>query len=565
MNKATGHPSENLKRRANLKAKKMTCRIKTNQIHKRTAQLSAVPRATLMAGVAASSLVVGAGAAMAEDVTLRALDGSSDITAKLLDFDGNRYTLETTIGQIQIDALQVECISGACPTLASAEVETEAFTVSGNGYLTQGLLPELFSDFATGTGGTAEMSGNSIQISASNGTDLGGIDLASSDPNASMRSLADGSSLLAVTDSALTADQGRVFELANRANPTEDDRQVVLALDALVIIAAPGNPVNAISGRDIARIFAGRITNWAQLGGPNAAINLYAPNADSSIAVNFAEQVMQPNSMRMAGGVTVLDGDEAVSQAVAEDPFGIGFVNYSGQSAGRTLSILGSCGIQVPPTEFTIKTEEYPFTRRLFFYRATDELPTLARDFLEYLDTQDGQSIVADNGFVDKSVALISSDEQGRRYASAMWPTDAQTSLRELGEMVQELLPAQRVSLTFRFLPGSAQLEARGLEDLQRLADLIAEGEVFANKELLLVGFTDSAGTAAANRTLSQQRAARVSEILQSIALPGSMDSTPVRSLGYGEASPLTCNDTDLGRSTNRRVEVWVRDIVAQN
>jgi len=522
-------------------------------------------QSSALCGLVVSAGLLGATAALADEVTLKAKDGSSTITANLMSYDGNRFILETNIGEIQIDASLVDCVSGACPTEGAAGDAGEALAITGNGYVVDGLLPALLNDFATGVNGVARTSGNDISISAANGDALGTVSLSSGNPAQSVQQLGSQEAVLAVSDQVMTPTQARAVVNAGKQDPTQDDRQVVLALDGLVIVVAPDNPVNAISPADIAGIFSGRIRNWAQLGGPNAPINLYAPAADSTVMANFAEQVMQPNGANLANGATTLETDKAVSEAVAADPFGIGFANFSGKSAGKAISILGSCGIQAPPTAFSIKTEEYPFTRRLFVYRAEDNIPALANDFLGYLDSQDAQAVISESGFIDKSVSLISSDEQGRRYASAMWPTDAQTSLRELGEMVQELLPAQRVSLTFRFLPSSANLEARGLEDLDRLADLLAEGEVFANKELLLVGFTDSAGTAAANRQLSQQRADRVAEILRSVALPGSLDSTPIRTLGYGEASPLTCNDTATGRSTNRRVEVWVRDILKTN
>ncbi|WP_373635296.1 substrate-binding domain-containing protein [Yoonia sp. SS1-5] len=520
---------------------------------------------TMMAGVLSVAALAQTTAAYAEEVTLRAMDGSSDITANLMDFDGNRYTLETAIGEIQIDASQVECIAGACPTEAAEPGTASAFEVAGNPYVVDGLLPSLFQDFASGVSGSANVNNGSVSIASANGADVGTVSLVGAQPLDGMRRLVDDRSLLAISDRPMTEEQARVFSTVGKPNPTTEDRQVVLALDGLVIVAAPGNPVNAISRIDIARIFAGQITNWRDLGGPNAPINIYTPANDSSIAQNFAEQVMAPASLRLTTQAETLSDDAAVSDAVAADPFGIGFVNFSGQTAGKAMSILGECGIQTPPNAFTIKTEEYPFTRRLLVYRATDDLPQLADDFISYLDTADAQNVIAESGFVDKTVSVVSSDEQGRRYAAAMWPTDAQTNLRELGDMVTQLLPAQRVSLTFRFLPGSSQLEARALEDVQRLADLLAAGEVFANKELLLVGFTDSAGAPAANRGLSEQRAERVRQILSSVALPGSLDSTPIRTLGYGEASPLTCNTTAEGRATNRRVEVWVRDIVATN
>jgi phosphate transport system substrate-binding protein len=40
------------------------------------------------------------------------------------------------------------------------------------------------------------------------------------------------------------------------------------------------------------------------------------------------------------------------------------------------------------------------------------------------------------------------------------------------------------------------------------------------------------------------------------------LDSVNIRVLGYGELAPVGCNESLLGRAINRRVEVWVRDVL---
>jgi len=195
-------------------------------------------------------------------------------------------------------------------------------------------------------------------------------------------------------------------------------------------------------------------------------------------------------------------------------------------------------------------------------YKPKKDVHAQVDNFIEYLGSEDAQEIISAKGYIDQAVSTVDSKDQGIRYANAMWPTDAETNLRVLGEMVQELLPAERVSLTYRFALGSAQLDARSAQDIERLADLIADGQTFANKELLLVGFTDSIGGSQNNRSLSIGRADVVRRAIEAAAIPGSLDTTPIKVLGYGEASPLSCNETENGRQINRRVEVWVREIV---
>jgi phosphate transport system substrate-binding protein len=53
------------------------------------------------------------------------------------------------------------------------------------------------------------------------------------------------------------------------------------------------------------------------------------------------------------------------------------------------------------------------------------------------------------------------------------------------------------------------------------------------------------------------QRAEIVRQALVS-RYPELSDRIKARSVGYGEISPLACNETRPGREVNRRVEVWV-------
>ncbi|MEM7614597.1 MAG: OmpA family protein, partial [Pseudomonadota bacterium] len=115
--------------------------------------------------------------------------------------------------------------------------------------------------------------------------------------------------------------------------------------------------------------------------------------------------------------------------------------------------------------------------------------------------------------------------------------------------------------ITLRFDEGSTRLDARAEKDVQRLAEMIHDGR-FENKEVLLVGFTDSAGPAAVNASLSQSRAEQVADTLIDQLPVDLAERDMIRALGYGEMSPLACNDTATDRQINRRVEVWTRDLV---
>jgi outer membrane protein OmpA-like peptidoglycan-associated protein len=86
------------------------------------------------------------------------------------------------------------------------------------------------------------------------------------------------------------------------------------------------------------------------------------------------------------------------------------------------------------------------------------------------------------------------------------------------------------------------------------LDNLAANLASFGDSKLVLVGHTDSVGTAQYNQTLSERRSRSVANYLITKGVP----STRVESNGRGESEPVQPNETETGRSANRRVEVAV-------
>ena len=97
----------------------------------------------------------------------------------------------------------------------------------------------------------------------------------------------------------------------------------------------------------------------------------------------------------------------------------------------------------------------------------------------------------------------------------------------------------------------SDRLRAESRRNLDSLANSLA---TFGDSKLLLVGHTDSVGTASYNLDLSQRRAGAVADYLIARGVPAARLATS----GRGETDPVAPNDTDADRQLNRRVEVVV-------
>ena len=78
----------------------------------------------------------------------------------------------------------------------------------------------------------------------------------------------------------------------------------------------------------------------------------------------------------------------------------------------------------------------------------------------------------------------------------------------------------------------------------------------FPERHLSVEGHTDSIGSMGYNQRLSEDRASSVADELERSGI----DHYRVRSRGFGESRPIATNNTDVGRSRNRRVEVIIEN-----
>ena len=77
----------------------------------------------------------------------------------------------------------------------------------------------------------------------------------------------------------------------------------------------------------------------------------------------------------------------------------------------------------------------------------------------------------------------------------------------------------------------------------------------YPDNNVLIEGHTDSRGSPAYNKKLSEERAQSVYEIL---VLKYGVDQKRLKAVGYGEGKPIADNRTDSSREQNRRVEIII-------
>ena len=99
-----------------------------------------------------------------------------------------------------------------------------------------------------------------------------------------------------------------------------------------------------------------------------------------------------------------------------------------------------------------------------------------------------------------------------------------------------------------QFDTGKSTLKSESYRVLNQISDIMFK---YPNFKLAIEGHTDNTGNAGTNQSLSERRAKSCYEYILKRGVPLSQVSFH----GYGEAKPISNNDTLRGRALNRRVE----------
>ena len=482
--------------------------------------------------------------AAAQDVTLASRDGALVLDGTLMTYDGEFYRVETRYGLLTMDAQGVVCTGPGCPDLTAPVTTVRIMGEAGAG---RALLPGVIGAFAASRGFDV------AEVPASPEQDAGGFRLDVTAPQDGGRLIARFGFTPTPPDEARAALATARADLVLSPQSLPDLAERVLGLDAMVPVVSADNPLPAISTADLARVLTGEVMNWAEIGGEDRPLVLYALPQNHAL-----QQALEGRLGRVIKARERRDDPAILAQAVAQDPYAIALTGRAVAGQARLLPLTDSCGFPLPSDLHAIKAEDYPLALPIRLVSPRRRLPLLTREFLDFLALPEAQAAIAEAGYADRAPERRPLAADGLRLLNALRQGGAEVTLEALQQMARQMDGADRLSFTFRFRDGSSTLDGPSRDSLERFAALIEAG-AFAGQALHLVGFSDGSGAAAANLTLSQERAetvlARLTDLVQD--LPEGQEMPEV--LAFGEVSPIACDETEGGRRINRRVEVWIR------
>ena len=181
-----------------------------------------------------------------------------------------------------------------------------------------------------------------------------------------------------------------------------------LAIDALVFIVNPKNPVKNLTADQVRKIYTGEITNWKEVGGVDHAITPYIRDADSGSQEKMETLVMD--------GLKMIDGTEGTymyeiigSQMaspylqIENDEYGIGYTPFFYCTAMvRDLMRVDMLSIDgVMPSKESLRNNKYPFVSSIYAaVRKTEAPESMAFKLFQFLFTKRGADMIDESGYI---------------------------------------------------------------------------------------------------------------------------------------------------------------------
>ncbi len=129
--------------------------------------------------------------------------------------------------------------------------------------------------------------------------------------------------------------------LAQAGDMLSAEAEQVIGLDGLAVIVHPDNPVTALDLEQVAQVFAGKITDWRELGGRAGPIKLYARDSQSGTWETFRDLVLAPRQLELDADARRFASTSALSRSVSSDVQGIGFVGLADIAPARAIALGG--------------------------------------------------------------------------------------------------------------------------------------------------------------------------------------------------------------------------------
>ena len=163
------------------------------------------------------------------------------------------------------------------------------------------------------------------------------------------------------------------------------------ALDAIVPIVHPRNPITGLSLRQIRQIYLGRVTNWKEVGGLDAPINLYSVAAPMDGVEYTARWLLYRRGEQKIAAPRLYINVKSLEEGITLDPNGLGLSTLSAIYPRKDIKMLSVAGIA--PSMLSVENGTYPLYVTLYLVNRFDDPKRAMVDaFVAFLGTPEAKA-----------------------------------------------------------------------------------------------------------------------------------------------------------------------------
>lgn len=167
----------------------------------------------------------------------------------------------------------------------------------------------------------------------------------------------------------------------------------MVALDAIVPVVNPSNPVKDLSLSDLEKIYLGKAKNWKEFGGPDMDIVVISRDSSSGTYEVWSEIVLK--KQRVTPRALTVPSNGSIVQSIASTKGAIGYIGLGYLNDDVKLIMVDG----VTGSEKTTQTGEYKIARGLYMF--TNGWPEgKIGKFINYIMSPKGQELVKKAGSI---------------------------------------------------------------------------------------------------------------------------------------------------------------------
>ena len=211
-----------------------------------------------------------------------------------------------------------------------------------------------------------------------------------------------------ITDLANSSRAIKKAETAKATAAGKEIKEYKVLIDGICVVTSKNINIPELTLNQMADIYTGNITNWKDVGGPDAAILILGRDSSSGTGEFFLQKVVQlgqtntndysPNMLKLSSNADVVNQVESNSNAIGY--VGMGYYKEAASKVNLIKVKFSKDTPAIAPTNATVVDFTYPISRYIYVYADSKKLSAIGKAFMDFVLSPEGQALGEKAGFV---------------------------------------------------------------------------------------------------------------------------------------------------------------------